>query len=204
MDARRSCSECLGDSHALPLGSFMGSTAIDIAGYESRSSYVPPLGASGFDRRINLDGVVNFTGVHGSSSRAYTQVFRSGAVESAAVLRTHDERMLLPCVAYERDVSKFLTNFLGFAGEFEIEPPYFAFLSMVGVRGCEFAAGPATAGPNEGNRLQEDMLILPEVVFQDRGEKPEQVLRPVFDMVWNAFGFARSFNYDEQNNWVGR
>ena len=59
-------------------------------------------------------------------------------------------------------------------------------------------------GPNEGDRLTEDMSILPEVVIQDRGEIPEQVLRPVFDRVWNAFGFARSFNYDEQNNWIGR
>ena len=58
-------------------------------------------------------------------------------------------------------------------------------------------------GPNEGDRLKEDMLILPEVVIQDRGEIPEQV-GPVFDTVWNAFGFVRSFNYDNENNRVGR
>ncbi len=58
--------------------------------------------------------------------------------------------------------------------------------------------------PNEGDRLNEDMLILPKVVIQDRGDKPEQVLRPVFEMVWNAFGFVRSFNYDNEENRVGR
>ena len=190
--------------HALPLGSFMATTAVDIAVYESSSIYLPPLGASGFDRRINLDGVVNFSGAHDSSSRAYTQVFRSGVVESVAVLRTHDDRMLLPSVAYEQDVVKFLTSFLRFAGEFEIEPPYYVFLSLVGVRGCEFAVRAGTVWPDDVNQLREDMLILPEVVVQDRDEKPDQLLRPVFDMVWNAFGFMRSFNYDDQNNWVGR
>ena len=58
--------------------------------------------------------------------------------------------------------------------------------------------------PNEGNRLQQDTLILPTVVIQARGQKTEQVLRPVFDMVWNAFGFVRSFNYDNENNRVVR
>ena len=58
--------------------------------------------------------------------------------------------------------------------------------------------------PNEGGRLKEDMLILPEVVIQDRGEIPEQVPRPVFDRVWNAFDFVRSFNCDNENNRVGR
>ena len=48
------------------------------------------------------------------------------------------------------------------------------------------------------------MLILPEVVIQDRGEIPEQVPRPVFDTVWNAFDFVRSFNCDNENNRVGR
>ena len=48
------------------------------------------------------------------------------------------------------------------------------------------------------------MLILPEIVIQDRGELPKQVLRPVFDVVWNALGFVRSFNYDKENNRVGR
>ena len=59
-------------------------------------------------------------------------------------------------------------------------------------------------GPNEGDRLKEDMLILPELVIQDRGEIPEQVLRPVFDRVWNAFGFVGSFHCDNENNRVGR
>lgn len=28
-------------------------------------------------------------------------------------------------------------------------------------------------------------------------------LKPAFDMVWNAFGVVRSWNYDETGNWVG-
>ena len=47
-------------------------------------------------------------------------------------------------------------------------------------------------------------MILPEVTIEDRSEQPYNILRPVFDMVWNGFGFIRSLNYDEQGNWRGQ
>ena len=189
--------------HAIPLGSFMSPTAVDIATAETRIRQFPPMGASGGDGRVNLDGFVNFAFSNEGSSRAYTQIFRTGVVESVAVLRTHEERPFLSCVAYEEDVIDFLTSFFEFAGEFEIEPPYYVFLSFVGVRGCLFARQLRFMPPHRERPLREDMLILPEIVIQDCNERPDQLLRPIFDMVWNAFGFIRSTNYDEQNNWVG-
>ena len=49
--------------------------------------------------------------------------------------------------------------------------------------------------------LREDMLIVPEVVVETCDVEPVRVLRPAFDRVWNAFGFVRSFNYDEEGQW---
>ena len=189
--------------HAIPLGTFMASRAIDIAAHESSIRQFPPLWASGWDGRVNLDGFVNFVRSHESSCLAYTQIFRAGVVESVAVLSTPKDRPVLYCVAYEQEVVKFLTRFFKFVGKFEIEPPYYAFLSFVGVRGCLFPVQSRFLSPHDGQPLRENMLILPEIVIQDCNEKPDQLLRPIFDMVWNAFGFIRSFNYDEQNNWVG-
>jgi hypothetical protein len=31
-----------------------------------------------------------------------------------------------------------------------------------------------------------------------------RILAPLFDQVWQAFGFERSFNFDEQGNWLGQ
>ena len=52
--------------------------------------------------------------------------------------------------------------------------------------------------------LVDDVVMLPEVVVEDSGEEPYGVLRPAFDMVWNAFGLARSLNYDEDGSRVRR
>jgi len=46
-----------------------------------------------------------------------------------------------------------------------------------------------------------DELILPEVWIGDWHIDVARAMRPAFDMVWNAFGLKRSFNYDKDGNW---
>lgn len=190
--------------HALPLGAFTGATTIDIAACETSTNRIRPMGASGCNSRINLDGVVTFTGQDTTPSRAYAQIFRTGSIESVCVLGIHNDRMFIPGVGYEKNIMSCLADYIEFAQEFAIEPPYFLFLSFVGVRGYTLAVDRRMLWPGGVRTLQEDMLILPEVVIPDRDEQPDQLLKPVFDMVWNAFGFIRSFNYDDQSRWVGR
>ena len=190
--------------HVLPLSAFTAATEIDIAAYEAGASRFSPMGASGWDWRVNLDGLVTYSAAPGSVSRAYAQTFRIGAAEWVLVLRGHDERMLLPSAAYEQHVMRCLTDYFGFAARFDIEPPWYVFLSFVGVRGCQLAGPRDTRWLEERLTLREDMLIVPEVVIEDRDVEPARVLRPAFDRVWNAFGFVRSFNYDDQGQWKER
>ena len=190
--------------HILPLGAFTGATTIDIAACEASTNRVRPLGASGWNSRINLDGVVTFTGHDTTPSRAYAQTFRTGAVESANVLGAHNDRMFLPSVEYERKVMQCLAEYIEFAREFAINPPYFLFLSFVGMQSYTLAVDRSMLWRENIPTLQEYIVVLPEIVIADRNVQPHQILRPVFDMVWNAFGFARSLNYDDQGHWVGR
>ena len=190
--------------HVLPLGAFTEATTIDIAACEASTKLVRPMGASGWNSRINLDGVVTFTGHDTTPSRAYAQTFRTGAVESVNVLGAYNDRIFLPSVEYERKVMKCLAEYIEFAREFAIEPPYFLFLSFVGVRGYTLAVDRSILWREGVLTLQEDMVVLPEVLISDRDVQSHQLLRPIFDMVWNAFGFIRSLNYDDQGHWVGR
>ena len=71
--------------HILPLASFSAITAIDIAALLAHK--IPPMGSTGSgDHRVNLDGVV--TSSFGQRLvNSYTQVFRTGAIESVDILR---------------------------------------------------------------------------------------------------------------------
>ena len=186
--------------HILPLGAFTEATTIDIAACEASTKQVRPMGASGWNWRINLDGVVTFTSHDTTPSHAYTQTFRIGAIESVSVLGIYNDRMFLPSMGYEKEVMKCLAGYIEFAREFAIELPYFFFLSFVGVRGYTLAVDRSMLWRGVPT-LQEDMVVLPEILID---VQPHQLLRPVFDMVWNAFGFIRSLNYDDQGHWVER
>ena len=190
--------------HVLPLSAFTGSAEIDIVAYEAGPNRLSPMGASGWDWRINLDGLVTYRVMPGSASRTYAQTFRTGAAEWVRVLRGHEERMALPSATFERNVMRCLTDYFEFAAAFDIEPPYFVFLAFVGVRGCQLTEPRETHWLERRLTLREDVLIVPEVVIEDRDVQPARLLRPAFDRVWNAFGFARSLNYDDEGEWKER
>ena len=189
--------------HVLPLNAFLASTAIDVGKLGHHMSNLGPMGTTGCNHRINLDGIVNFaTHDNNNPSSAYTQMFRSGIVESVSVslLLPIDGEMILPSVLYEQEMIQLLTRYLKFAEDLEIHPPYYVFLSFLDVSGYRFGVrinSPIFHEPV----LKDDMLIIPEVVVQNRDEKPYEILHPIFDMVWNSFGFSGSKNYNDSGDW---
>jgi hypothetical protein len=45
--------------------------------------------------------------------------------------------------------------------------------------------------------IDRDAMLIPEVLIENTSERSESLLRPVFDMIWNAAGWARSAHYDK-------
>ena len=130
-------------------------------------------------------------------------MFRSGAAEGVFVLDKDGDQQILRGGEFEHQVGGFVKQYLMVTGNLEIEPPYYAFLSFVGIRECTFQLHPRIRLPDGGRMLHQENMILPEVVMEDRAVDPFRVLKPTFDMVWNAFGLIGSRNYDEQGNHVG-
>ena len=81
-----------------------------------------------------------------------------------------------------------------------IEPPIYIFLTLLGVSNTVLEISRVREYPT----VDRDELILPEVIIEGYGTDPAASMQPLFDMVWNAYGLSRSFNYDEQGNWKGR
>jgi hypothetical protein len=41
-------------------------------------------------------------------------------------------------------------------------------------------------------------------MIEEYGIDPAVSMKPLFDMVWNAYGLRGSFNYDDQGKWRER
>ena len=188
--------------HVVPVQSFMTRISIDIGNYGTGTTLLRPMGAMGWNHRINLDGLVAFDIYSDRNSFGYTQMFRTGVVEAAYALSIDGGEKSLHSGSFEQYTLELVEQYRSFAEVFEIGPPYLVFLSLVGVRGCRLGlrSGIFLRGGNEP--LEEDVLTLPEVVIEESKEPLHLALKPAFDMVWNAFGFVKSLNYDEEGNRV--
>jgi hypothetical protein len=55
-----------------------------------------------------------------------------------------------------------------------------------------------------GRPINAENLILPETVVEDFATPVGKILKPMFDLVWNACGYPASKNFDAQGSWVNR
>jgi hypothetical protein len=163
-----------------------------------------PLSGGG-NSRLNLDGYLIFTGGGGQPSQAYTQLYRNGIVESVHVypLYGEDKSINLPSTSYERIILTGLSRYLQKFRNLGIEPPIYIFLALTGVANSVFVVPPGRDFDNY-TTVDRDELILPEITIEEYGVEPALYMKPLFDMIWNAYGFRKSLNYDDQGKWNNR
>ena len=188
--------------HVVPRAAFSTNHKIDIARLEAHENRIPPIGGSG-NNRVNLDGFLTHGTWEPGAACAYTQVFRNGTIEAVTALGSNEKGPVLGCTEYEEDIIGIVSRYLEVSGNMELHPPYFGFLTFVNMKGAEFIV-PTRHKLGKREELliaQEDTLMLPDFVVDERDVVPEQALKPLFDTVWNTFGFRQSYNYDDEGNW---
>ena len=81
---------------------------------------------------------------------------------------------------------------------FDIQPPIHFLLSFLNMKGFELGTGNLFFS---GGQLDRELFMFPEVIAESSTDEMVSVLRPVFDMVWNSFGYERCLNYSESREW---
>lgn len=70
---------------------------------------------------------------------------------------------------------------------------------------CGLRMGVDSLGfPEPGPPITSDTIVLPETVVEVLSTPPGRILKPLFDLIWNACGFRSSRNFDSEGNWVPR
>ena len=170
----------------------------------ARSGDLQPLGSRGSNTRHNFDGFLTYSPSGDSSGDSYLQIFRAGSIEAveSKLIRDRGDGLSIPSVRYERQLIDGLSRFLALQKELGVEPPVFMMLSLSGVRGYRMGVDQSRIGLSEDNRIDRDALVLPEIMIESFDCDAAEVMRPAFDAIWNACGWPRSMNYDEEGKWV--
>lgn len=190
--------------HLVPLSSSASTTTIDLNDRNTLVRLRPPA-VSGFNYRVNLDGYINYGGASSDrrSYSSYALCFRSGALEFCAIFEPED-RWSLPSVAVERYFMESVASGLDFYRRIGIEPPIYLFMALMGVRSYKWAVDPSRFFRLEVMPLDRDDIVLPEQVIDDLNTPVHTVMRPLFDLIWQAYGFDRSYSYNAAGQWEGR
>lgn len=189
--------------HLVPLVAFASSPPVRISFDRNEQGVFSPFGSSGWSANVNLDGYVLFTDRR-QDSTAYTQVFRSGVIEAVAAFQPwEDEKLYLSAPWLEEELIGAIPRFTQALINKDVEPPFYVLLSFLKVRGYQLATSEHFIG-RHAILTDRDSLILPEVEIEQTGVDSAAILRPLFDMLWNAFGYENCRSYDEHGNWIRR
>jgi hypothetical protein len=190
--------------HLVPASVFEAGSHVDIPKLAELASRHGPLGEE-IEAFFNFEGLVQRVAGEEDTSLSYAQIFRSGAVEIVHVnlLTSEDEEMTVDTARLERVLLAEARQWTGLQKELGARAPVFAMLSLQKVRGLSLDGDERAAGGDAAHPIDRDELIVPETVLSSFDDEVAGILKPLFDAVWNAAGYAASKNFSRDGDWIG-
>jgi hypothetical protein len=191
--------------HLIPASAFDVGSTLDLAPLLGQADRLRPMLASGsyHSPRYNFDGLLANDLVQGAAS-SYVQLFRNGTIEATLADLNNDEpiKKVFATDWLEEKLIEALPIYIRAQQDIGIQSPIFLMLTLLGVSGY-------ILGVKEGLRrrsysqtpIDRDQLEVPEIMLEDFAKSPAEVLRPIFDAVWNAAAWPRCLNYDKDGTW---
>ncbi len=190
--------------HVVPTQAALGGVQVDITQYVAPGMlHLPRFGrVTGYSTRVNLDGAV----LIGHAGRdepcpGHTVFFRNGFLEGVYILnrRPEREKFVLPSRPFEDWAIKFIDDARAELRRLGVSQELSVMLSLVRAREVELGLSLHLDYGSGQCLFDRDVVALPDVLL-DEGVSSEMGLRPAFDLMWQAAGFARSFNYHAQGH----
>jgi hypothetical protein len=190
--------------HLIPIISFNPAQSYDIGKIASHLRTIPLIYGQGGNPRYNLDGFLTYCRDANGKSFSYAQLYRNGIIEAVEglLLEPHEERLSIPSIAYEEKLINSLADYLSLLKELTVEPPIFIFLTLLGVKGYSMGVSRERYSIDETQKVDRDILQLPEVVVESYNEAAAKLLKPCFDAIWNACGFPKDLYYNDADEWA--
>lgn len=190
--------------HIVSTAAFSGMVNLDVEAIHQKHNNFWPLGSSGMSPRFNFHGFINERG--GDTNRGYTQIFRIGALEATmgCLAREHEGKNVIPGRGVEECIFSNLSIYINGLKELGVPTPLIVMFTLEGVSGTKYAVF-SQSFFDVNAPLTDDTLRLPECIVEEYGSELDyhKAVRPAFDTLWNAIGFAKSQFFNEEGRWVG-
>jgi len=192
--------------HLVPATAFDAASSVDISPLLGQGNRLPPImSAGGYNRpRFNFDGLLA-SDLSQGAAYSYVQMFRNGIIEATLSDLNDDdelEKKILSTNWLEERLIEALPIYIRAQQDVGVQPPIFLMFTLSGV--SDYVLGVKQGLPRRSfdqTPIDRDQLNVPELMLEDLTRDSAEVLRPVFDAVWNAAAWPRCFNYDQDGRW---
>lgn len=184
--------------HVCPLSAFLTSELLDSeATHKACFDHLSTRPGSIQDL-LNLEGAaIYYPSAGGRAPAAYTQFFRSGAIETVTSYQD-------PGPGAQRDFEKACVNTLNGAikayRQLSIDAPLFVSASLLNARGCQLGIPDAL---RPAKPFRRDWVIAPAVRLDELPAEPRKVVKPVFDPIWHEADAPGTPYCNDEGEWTG-
>ena len=192
--------------HLIPAGSFSSYAQYDLSYFYRHQLELTSLGSPPFNVQYNLDGIISFF-IPGPERKcfSYLQLYRNGVIEAVREEAVVEGSFAIN--AFERDMAQNahgpgdLKYLLALLQKLNIPPYFYFFLAFSGLNGYKVPPSRYEFDRGTIHTMNRPVLDLPELLIDRFDINPGRILRTHFDLVWNAWGYPNSPNYDKEGNW---
>jgi len=190
--------------HLLPFESFFSNPQFDLR--RDMSQYSQPLSGISWGERLTFDGKIVTAYAGDAPAPSYTQIYRSGVIEmvdaSTLTRAIPGQQRLIPSLAVERQIVTGVQRGIQIMQHIGVTAPVAVAVTLTDVGGM--VMGLNDPWNHVMHPILNTHLFFPEAVFNEFTDRIGPLLKPVFDLLWNACGLTESPNFDADGNWRGR
>jgi hypothetical protein len=123
-------------------------------------------------------------------------LYRSGIIEAVSTALFNDEYKKVSQTFHEEQLTESMTNYLNLYKQLNVEMPIFIFLTLMHVKGFSMEREDGIFSKRSRDYfIAQDILFIPEIFIEKEESDIKNMLKPIFDSIYNACGYERSINY---------
>ncbi len=190
--------------HIVPLISLVQPQRYNIKIINGKNELAKPLCSIGFELSYNFDGILSFNRLINGGTSAYTQFFNNGIIEAVTTKLEHkntENQVCIPNALFERNMHEALRNYFSLFKEIRIDFPVYVFVTLINYKGTYLAFENNNIPSYQSNSADREVLLIPEVYVESSQYSFHSILRPIFDTLWNSYGYERCLSYDSEGGY---
>ena len=174
--------------HIVPVNS---QQVINLFDDKTLNSSFPPIHASGRNHRVNIDGFLTYS----PNGNSYTQIYKNWSIE---IVRSQKNPDKVYYTWYEQKIIDYINECLKNLVKIWIFTPFYLSLCFLDIKWYSLKRANFYS-LEHGYSYDKNLLDTWNIVIKNI-EDLEKKIKPLFDVVWNAFWYIHSRNYDEKGN----